>query len=290
MNIHRRKFLKQSLGLGAGALTLPALFQVGCSTTGVNARRAQMGLQVYSVRNQLKADFAGTLKQVADIGYKNIEAYGLGKDGSYLRKIKASEYKKICNDLGMNLVATHCGYVEASDAQGYIDGALASGVEYLIVPYLGGEMRKSIDDYKRVAENFNAVGQQAKAAGLKFGYHNHAFEFESMEGQTPMQVLIDETDPAYVRFELDLFWITKGGLDPVVFIDKNTGRFSCFHVKDATTDLKAATVGSGTIDFATIFARNRKYLSYYFVEDERTDTPLQNVRAAHDYLKAAKFV
>lgn len=104
-----------------------------------------------------------------------------------------------------------------------------------------------------------------------------------------MDILINETDADKVTFELDLYWITKGGLEPIAFINKHTGRFSCFHIKDADKDLEGETVGKGIIDFASIFASNRKYLKYYFVEDERKETPFDNIKAAHDYLINASF-
>ena len=268
-------------------LSIPAIFSAGCRQS---ADKAQLGLQVYSVREQLKTDFAGTLKQVAEIGYKNIEAYGLGPNGKYLDKYSPVEYRKICSDLGMRIVATHGTYCEAEQAQVYIDAALASGLEYLIVPYLSEDIRKTADDYKRIAETLNKVGERCNAFGLLFGYHNHAFEFENIGGQVPMEILLNNTDADKVTFEADLFWITKGGFDPIDLISRHTGRFSCFHIKDATKELEGETVGKGIIDFAAIFASNEQYLKYYFVEDERKETPLQNIKAAHDYLKNARFV
>ena len=281
----RRGFLKQGAGFSAGMLTAPCLFGGAHQLKG-----AELGIQVYSVRNQLKEDFNGTLKQIARIGYKNIEAYGLGADGKYLGKVKASEYRKMCDDLGMSLVSTHGGYCDVDQAQAYIDGAHESGLEYLIVPYLSEDIRQTADDYKRIAETLNKVGERVNAAGLKFGYHNHAFEFEKKDGQVPMDILLKETDAKNVTFEADLYWITKGGHDPIKFMAKYPGRFSCFHIKDADKDLEGATVGKGIIDFAAIFASNKKHLRYYFVEDERTDAPMKNIRAAYKYLSGAKFV
>ena len=137
---------------------MPALFSVGCAKSGPNA---DLGLQIYSLRNQLKEDFEGTLKKVAEIGYKNIEAYGLGADGKYLKKVAPAEYKKICNDLGMNLVSTHGGYCEVEQAQVYIDAALESGLEYLIVPYLQDKIRQAL------SESGGDINEAAKVLGLK---------------------------------------------------------------------------------------------------------------------------
>ena len=276
--------MKLSAGFGTGMLAAPYLFGGSDKLKG-----AQLGIQVYSVRNQLKENFGRTLKQIANIGYKNIEAYGLGADGKYLGKVKASDYKQMCDDLGMNLVSTHGGYCDADQAQAYIDGAHESGLEYLIVPWLPEELRKTADDYKRIAETLNRVGERVNAAGLKFGYHNHAFEFDTVDGQVPMEILLKGTEAKNVTFEADLYWITKGGHDPIKFMAKYPGRFSCFHIKDADKDLEGETVGKGIIDFASIFASNSKHLKYYFVEDERTDAPMKNIRAAYKYLANADF-
>lgn len=283
----RRDFIKSSVGLGAGMLSVPTLFSVGCRKSADTTR---LGIQVYSVRNQLKEDFAGTLKQVATIGYKNIEAYGLGPDGKYLGKYTPAEYRKICDDLGMSLVSTHGTYCQPEQAQVYIDAALASGLEYLIVPYLSEDIRKTADDYKNIAATLNRIGERCNSFGLKFGYHNHAFEFENVDGQVPMEILLKETDADKVTFELDLYWIKKGGLDPIEFINAHSGRFSCFHIKDADKDLEGETVGRGIINFASIFASNKKFLDYYFVEDERLDNPIKNITDAYDYLSGADFV
>ncbi|MDX1285164.1 MAG: sugar phosphate isomerase/epimerase [Draconibacterium sp.] len=249
------------------------------------------GIQTYSVRNQLSEDFEGTMEYIADVGYKHIEAYGLGPDGMFLRKITPKHYAKVIADLGMEFKATHCSYVDAGNAQKMVDAAKETGMEYLIVPAVPGNLRKSVDSWKAIAENFNKLGEMCNKVGLKFGYHNHAFEFEKIDGVIPQELLMSETEKDLVHFEADLFWVTKGGYDPIKLLNKFPGRVKIFHVKDATKDLEGTTVGEGIIDFEAIFKVGKKdAIEYYFVEDERTDAPFKNIKADYEFISSQKYM
>jgi len=284
---NRRDFIKTSSLITAGGLIAPSF---SCSSSREKARKMEAGLQVYSVRNQLNEDFEGTMKKVAQVGYTLVEGYGLNLDGKYLGKITAEHYKKVVTDLGMNLIASHCAYFNHEDAPKMIEAAEISGIDYLIIPSIPGRLRMDIGGYKTVAENFNKIGEQCKAAGLKFGYHNHAFEFDIIENQIPQEILMNETDTEYVVFEADIFWCNKGGYDAVKLIEKYPGRVELFHVKDATAEKHEATVGEGVIDFKSIFeAGKANGLQHYFIEDERTDDPFANIKADHDYIVAQDF-
>ena len=292
---NRRNFIKTGTYIAAGSLILPA---VSCAPKKKEAAeiiappppKMGVGLQVYSVRNQLMEDFEGTMKKVAEIGYQLVEGYGLGGDGLFLGKHTAADYKKIVDDLGMKLVATHCGYFNTAEASVAIEAAKVAGIEYLVTPYIPDQIRTNIDGYKAIAENLNKVGELCNAAGIKYGYHNHSFEFEAMEGQIPMEVLIQETQPDLVTFEADLFWTRMGGYDAIELINKFPGRISMFHVKDATPEKGEATVGQGTIDFKAIFEAGKKYgLKYYFIEDEREEHVFENIKADFDYMNAQDF-
>ncbi len=281
----RRDFIRTSSCLVAGSLVLPTISCVS------EKKKMKPGIQVYSVRNQLKEDFAGTMKKLAEIGYKIIEGYSLGLDGKFIGKISPEEYKKTVDDLGMNMVATHCSYFTSEEAPKMIELAKTAGVKYLVIPYLSGEIRETIDGYKAIAEDFNKIGEQCKAAGIKFGYHNHAFEFEEMEGQIPQEVLMSETQADLVTFEADLFWTVKGNYDPIALINKFPGRISLVHVKDMSAEGEEATVGDGKIDFKSIFEVGKKNgLVQYFIEDEREDDPFANVKADFDYISTQDFV
>ena len=294
---NRRDFIKTSAYVATGTMILPV---VACSpkTKNTNGKEApphppekmEVGIQVYSVRNQLTEDFEGTMKKVAQIGYKLIEGYGLGLDGLFLGKYTPADYKKIIADLGMNLVATHCSYFTPEDAPKMIEASKSAGLEYLVIPGIPGELRKTADGYKAVAANFNKIGEQSNAAGIKFGYHNHAAEFDETDDQIPMDILIGETEKNLVDFEADLFWVVKANRNPVDLIKKYPGRISLFHVKDANKEKEGETVGKGIIDFKSIFEVGKKSgLKYYFIEDEREDDPFANVKADFDYISIQDY-
>lgn len=293
----RRKFIKTTSYVAAGSLIAPAL---GCDRIAKTAEATQevaeivpeviaknIGVQAYSVRDALGEDFAGTMKKLADIGYKYIEAYGLEVDGKLLG-MDPADYRKVVEDLGMEMLATHCTYFTADQAEQMRDASLAAGVRYLIIPYLNDNMRS---DYEAIAQNLNQIGEKLQGSGLTFGYHNHDFEFfPTTDGRIPMEILIEGTQPELVTFEADLYWVTKGGADPMELINKYPGRFNLFHVKDANEALEQTTVGTGIVDFSTILkAQETSGWQYYFVEDERTDDPFGNLKGAFDYLNQADF-
>ena len=245
MTTNRRDFIRVSSMAAAGTLLLPSF---SMAKAGMKP-----GLQVYSVMKQLGEDFEGTMAYVAKVGYKHIEGYGLGTDGKFLGKITPEHYTKVISDLGMELKATHCSYTEAEKAQQMIDAAQSTGMEHMIIPYTPDHVRQNADGWKKVAENYNKIGEMCSKAGLKFGYHNHAFEFETLDGIIPQELLIESTDADKVNFEIDLFWVTKGGYDPLKLLKKYPGRINLFHVKDATPELEGTT---GTPSFSVITSEN----------------------------------
>ncbi|MEZ5071988.1 MAG: sugar phosphate isomerase/epimerase [Bacteroidales bacterium] len=289
MKTNRRDFLRQSSLFAAGALVLPSLSAKGRLFPPASPMKP--GLQIYSVRNQLRDGFEPVMKKVADIGYKYIEGYGLGTDGQFLGSIAPGHFKQVIADLGMELKATHCSYAEAKEAGKMVDAAAETGMEYLIIPYTPDNLRPNADGWKKVAENFNKIGEMCKSAGLKFGYHNHAFEFEPLDGIIPQELLVEATDPGLVCFEADLFWVTKGGYDPVKLLKKFPGRFPLLHVKESDEEGEETTIGDGIIDFKTIFETGRKdVVEYYFVEDERTEDPYMHIKDDYDYVSSAPFM
>jgi len=249
------------------------------------------GLQAWSVRNQLKEDFEGTLEYVAKVGYKHIEGYGLDTNGMFPWNISPARYAGVISDLGMELKATHCSYTVAGNAGKMIDAAASTGMEYLIVPAIPESMRTTVGKWKEVAENLNRIGELCNETGLKFGYHNHAFEFEKIDDLIPQEILMGSTEESLVFFEADLFWVTKGGYDPLTLLEKFPGRIRLFHVKEANEDLEETTIGAGIIDFETLFkAGRRDVLEGYFVEDERTDDPLGNIKADYDFVSTRRYM
>lgn len=278
----RRDFLKTSAGAALGGL-LAGKFEAQAAWAS-NQSLQKIGVQLYSVRDLMKADFAGTLQKVATIGYKEVEFAGYYDN-------KPEEVKKLLDRLGLKAPAAHVGIdnLRGDKLEATIATAKTIGHEYLVCPWLAPTER-SWEDYKKHAALFNKVGEACRKAGIQFAYHNHDFEFEAQDGKLPYDLLLAETDPKLVQMELDLFWIRKGRQDALAYFEKHPGRFPLCHVKDMSEDEKMADVGAGKIDFAAIFAHSKKAgLKHYFVEHDNPPDPLQSITASYQYLKGLKF-
>jgi sugar phosphate isomerase/epimerase len=243
-----------------------------------------IGVQLYTVRGPIRDDLEGTLAKVAEIGYTHVEAAGYN-NGMFYGK-KPAEFKALLSSMGLKMPSSHTGigFFKNSLEQTIDDGAEA-GLEYIVMPFLMPNDRKTIDDYKKVTELLNTASMKAKDSGIKIGYHNHDFEFMELEGKVPMEVMMDELDPSVIM-ELDLYWISKVGLDPIKFFDKYQGRVELWHVKDMdnTPEQKFAPVGTGTIDFRAIFEKDGlSGLKYFFVEQDRTDgSPIDAITTSYN--------
>ncbi|HCD51333.1 MAG TPA: hypothetical protein DEQ34_02725 [Balneolaceae bacterium] len=280
----RRDFILNSTKWALGVATVPYVQGL------IKNKRKDMkiGVQVYSVRDLINDNFAEAMKQIADIGYDYIEAYGLGSDGKFLGSMTPLQYQQIIHDLGMEIKSTHTGYFTAEEANKYLSVAKEMKLQQLVIPYLSEELR---GDYYTVAENLNAIGEKFREEGIRFGYHNHAFEFELTEnGEIPLQILIENTDPGNVSFQMDIYWVKKAGFIPTGLFEKYPGRFTSYHIKDADKNLDQTTVGTGIIDFPKIFSKNTiSGADLFFVEDERTNDPVTNLRNAYNYLMKIDF-
>lgn len=281
----RRNFLA-TLGFATFGIAKGNAF--ACSPQLVPGRKLEkVGLQLYTVRDLMKADLPGTLAQVASLGYKEVEFAGyFGRSPAEIRALLAQN--------GLTSPSTHVGYDSISSAnwQKQLDDARAIGHEWVTVAYMPEEQRKSIDDWKRHAAEFNKAGAQAKASGLRFAYHNHDFEIRPMDGQRPLDVMLDATDPSLVDFEMDLYWVTFGGGSPVDFFNRHPHRFPLVHVKDSSPppNRHFVDVGSGTIDFASIFAQSDKGgIKHYFVEHDQPADAIATIRNSYNYLNKLTF-
>lgn len=273
--ISRKSFIKAS----AFALATPLFSKLDWDVKA----SSKIGLQLYTLRNEIAKDLEGTLKKVAEIGYKEVELYGYS-DGKFFGKTP-KEFKAILKGFGLDPVSGHYGAgVEKKDAKGTlsndwqraVDDAAEIGQKYVNCAYLTDAERKTIDSYKSYVDLFNKSGEVAKKAGLQFGYHNHDFEFKKLEGQIPYDIIAGQTDPNLVKLELDLYWIVKAGLDPVDLFKKYPGRFPLWHVKDMEKGgaQSFAEVGTGSINFAKIFAaRKIAGLKHFFVEQDTAKRP-----------------
>lgn len=273
--ISRKSFLRTS----AVALSIPLLSRIPSMAKG----SSKIGLQLYTLRDDLSKDLEGTLKKVAAIGYKEVETFGY-TDGKFFGKT-VKEFKSILNGLGLNPVSGHYGAgISSPDRKGSlsndwkraVDDSAELGQKYIMCAYLTPDERKSIDDYKKYAVLFNKSGEICKAAGIQFGYHNHDFEFQKLDGQLPYDIITKDTDASLVKLELDLYWAVRAGLDPVTLFKQHPGRFPLWHVKDMEKGPgKAfAEVGTGAIDFAKIFAaRKTAGMTHFFVEQDVCKRP-----------------
>jgi sugar phosphate isomerase/epimerase len=265
----------------AGSLGLMAFHPFGCSGRKAPDRKSYgVGLQLYTVRDAMAEDVPGTLKKVADLGYKYPEPadYADGKFYGYA----PAELRQMAEDLGMEVVSTHTKVeaqgVTLDNARKMADAHAELGAKYCIQPWVEEEDR-NVESYKRMVADWNEVGRIMKDAGIQFGYHNHNFEFDNLDGIVPYyDIYMKEMDPELITMEIDLFWVSKAGQDPVEMFKRYPGRFQMFHLKDMMHQEEPffdvhkediCAVGEGVIDFKRILAaRETAGMKYFFVEDD----------------------
>lgn len=282
----RREFVGV-MASGVGILTLPSCLRPPSST-----RLNKIGIQLYTVRDVLKGDFEGTLSRIGAIGYNEVEFAGYFDH-------TPEQVKAALANAGLTSPATHVGPDNLDKGwDAVVNTAKAVGHEYVIVAWIPEERRKTIDDWKRIAEQLNQAGTACKAAGLQFAYHNHDFEFKSIDGQVPYDLLLANTDASLVKLEMDLFWATFAGADPLAYFARSPGRFPLVHVKDmmpkptpdATPDKIMVDVGKGSIDWKRIFAKaSVGGIQHYFVEHDQPADPLASAKASYDFLHQLEF-
>jgi sugar phosphate isomerase/epimerase len=247
----------------------------------VASRLTPIGVQLYTVRTLLEGDFEGTLAGLAAIGFREVEFAGY--HGRTPQAVRAA-----LGRAGLVAPSAHVS-IEAvrDDLPRVLEGALVMGHRHVVVAWLP-EQQRTVDGYRAAADLFNRVGEQAVAAGIRFAYHNHAYEFARLDGRMPYDVLLERCDPRFVAFEMDLYWITKGGQDPVAYFARWPGRFPMVHVKDSTgpPDHRMVDVGAGKIPWKAVFARREQAgIRHYFVEHDAPPDPLASVRRSYEYLR-----
>lgn len=280
----RRNFLKETGALAIGSMLLPSC----ADTTAVATEKlGDIGVQLYTFRTQMLADPTATLKQIAALGFKQIESARSEKGNYY--GLTAAEIKKVCADLGMKVSS---GHVHLDDQwQQTINQAAESGQEYLICSTMPTE-GQTVDNYKKVSEAFNKAGEECKKLNLKFGYHNHEYEFEQDNGKVLYDVLLENTDPALVHMELDLGWVVVGGKDPLDYFKRYEGRFPLWHLKDMDLSKKQSTeFGKGALPIEAILKqRKQSGVKYIFVEQEEyTVNPVESMKHNMKYLSEVKL-
>jgi len=286
---NRRTVLKNMALLTTGSLL------AGKSAWAGSFRKdPRIGLQLYTLRDQLAKDVPGTIKHVAELGFNEVETFGY--NGKFFG-MDAAAYKALLDQNGLKAPSGHYMYgsnikMPGSLLNGWekaVDDAAAIGQEYMVLAFLMPDERKTLDDYKQVAADLNKAGRICQKAGIQLCYHNHDFEFKSVDGTLPFSILTERTDPALVKLELDLYWAVKAGQDPVALFGQLPGRVALWHVKDMDkTEKKNFTeVGNGTIDFAAIFKQAKlSGMTHYFVEqDQCPGNPFDSIKQSIGYIK-----
>jgi sugar phosphate isomerase/epimerase len=281
----RRDFIKQSSIFSAGLMLTPdEIFKL----------KKPVGLQLYTLREDISKDAKGTIGKVAALGYKQVETFGY-RDGKYF-DMPASDFAQFLKSVGLTSPSGHyfAGGFFLKDKweeqwRPLLNDAKMIGQQYVVVPYLEEENRKSIDTYKSLALQLNKAAEMAKAAGLQLAYHNHDFEFKDLGGQSGFNVILKETDPKLLKLELDIYWAVKAGYNPIDLFKASPGRYPLWHVKDMDkTEKKFFTeVGNGVINFKNIFDNAKlSGMEHFFVEqDVCPGPPLESISKSISYIK-----
>ena len=274
--LSRRRFLQQSLAATAVASPLSIAF-------GQSRRVDRIGLQLYTLRNEMAQDFEGTLERVAELGFKEMQFAG------YHGRSPA-EVRRILDRLGMTSPAAHVGLgLMRDEIDRQIDIAGEIGQQYIVIPSLPSDER-SLNDYERHSEALNEYGLRCKDHGMTIGYHNHSFEFELQGEKIGYDYLLYFTEPDLVKFELDLYWAVNANVNPIEIFNKNPGRFPMVHVKDQNTAGQMVDVGRGIIDFAEIFTHSEKAgIKHYFIEHDFPSDGLNSVAYSFNSVNSIRF-
>jgi sugar phosphate isomerase/epimerase len=279
----RREFVQTASFAAVGMLSLPSFLAAG-------KKNKKIGLQLYTLRDSIDKDPKGILDKVASFGYKELETYGYAEGKIF--GIDFSEFCQHAKKLGMDVVSGHYGLdkIKGDTWKKAVDDAKKNGQKFMVVPYIDQSQRKSIDDYKKICADLNAAGEVCNQNGIRFGYHNHAFEFETIDGQVPFDVMLKELDHKNVGMEMDIFWVVNAGQDPIKYFTQYPGRFEQWHVKDMDKNDKNrnADVGTGAIDYKPIFAKAKlSGMKHWYVEQETyPGNPLDSAAASAKYLKS----
>jgi sugar phosphate isomerase/epimerase len=297
--MNRRTFIGSSIA----AATLTAARPSWAADSAHHIGR--IGLQLYTVREFMKTDFAGTIAKVAAVGYKEVEFAGYFDHSP-------KDVRAILDKTGLTAPSCHVGYdVVEKKWPETLDDAKIVGHKYVICPWIDEKQRVEPDGWKRAVDLFNHAGEASKKVGIQFGYHNHSFEFDpapSLSGKLPYDFLLAETDPKLVVMEMDLCWISVAAKDPLGYFDKYPGRFPLVHVKDWVKDAttpsayqgamgqsvkfggRMADVGQGSIDWKKLFARAEKAgIKHYFVENDEPKSAFEDIKISFDYLHDLTF-
>lgn len=321
--INRKNFIKNS-----GALTIGGLLfhQLPLKLNNIHFLGPErIGVQLFSMPHILQKDFSGTMKMLAGIGFREIEFYGpylfsakedsdrwkavtpsLGFSGSGYFGLTVKQVKKILDDNGLTSPSMHTGLFTLKNRMGEMaEAAHVLGTTYVILP--SAETQTNLDGYKRQADQFNEIGASAKKHGLRFAYHNHGNGLKEMEGKIPMELILEQTDPDLVFMQMDIYWTTAAGIDPVTYLKKYPGRFRLMHIKDMMKRVQFSgdggdpkqwielfpfmtDAGSGVMNLKSILLQAQKSgMEHFIVERDLAPDPELSLTNAHKYLTNLKW-
>jgi sugar phosphate isomerase/epimerase len=286
-NTTRRKFLTQAGVITAAAMVAPKLLSAQPEPIA--------GLQLYSLRDQLPKDVKGYITKVAAAGYKQVEPFGYTKKGGFWG-LDAKAFSDLLKQNGLTTASAHFGMDEyfvhdkTDDLKSYIEAANITGMTYVIIPSVNGEVLKSADQFKEVADKMNKAAELCQKSGLKLGYHNHNFEWKRVDGTTFYDVVLNATDPGLVHMEMDIYWVVRAGQDPVRLFQQHPGRFKLCHLKDMdkTNHNLNTEIGNGAIDFKHILGfKKLAGLEHFIVEQEnyKDIDPIASITKSAAYVK-----
>jgi sugar phosphate isomerase/epimerase len=307
---NRRTFLAQAALAAAGLMALPSLKGMARGNDPrlkglagpapfepfFDKKKAMVGLQLYSLREQLPKDVQGWIAKVAQAGYSDVETFGMTGESKFFG-LDTKAFKALLTQNNLVTTSGHYGMDEYigkgtdHDLGLAIDAVHTLGQRYLTVPYLNEQFRTSADDWKAVAGKFNSLAARLKSEGIRMAYHNHNFEFAAVGDTRGYDILLQNTDPSLVHFEMDLYWVVRGGADPVTLFHQHPGRFPMWHIKDMdkTTPTLNTEIGTGSIDFKAIMVNAKLAgLEQTFMEQENYAAgmdPFTSISQSAAYIK-----
>lgn len=282
----RREFLSQAGLISTSLILVPDLLSAKMNT--------KAGLQLYTLRDQLPKDVKKVIANVAKAGYQQVETFGYSTENGFWG-LSAEEFKQVLNNNDLTTPSGHYGidkFLSSGDTN-EIDTAIKTaktlGQEYITIPSIDEKVRNTAAEIKNVAKKINIAAEKISKAGLKIAYHNHDFEFHTVDGIMLYDVLLQETNPAVVHFEMDLYWVVRAGQDPLQWFAKHPGRFSMVHVKDMDKQEHQLNteIGKGSVNFKQIFSKAKLAgIKHYIVEQENFKIdPYTSITESSNYLR-----
>ena len=314
--MNRKKFIERSITLATSAFLFPA------GIFSASPLLDKIGIQFFSLPKLLEKDLLAALSMLAKMGYKEVELYGpypfsneegkkswgavapsLGFSGSGFFGHPVNEFKKMLNDNGLAIPSMHTDLATLDKNMPQLaEAAQVMGSDYVVLPAIPADKRKTLDDYKKMADLFNTIGANARRLGIKFAYHNHGYGWKETGGQIPVELIFAGTDPSLVFFEMDLFWTTAAGVDPIALLKKHINRYHLMHVKDMSKKVAFSgdggdskqwielfgfmtTAGNGVLDLKSIVTTAKENgVKHFIVEQDMVDNPEKALKNSYDYL------